>query len=208
MIKSHKTLEQCLLALKKKANHVSISIEELLQILSGKGKPAILLLLSLPFCQPLQIPGLSTPFGLAISFIGLRITFGKHIWLPKRFLSKKISHHTISKITTRALLLIRKMKRWVYPRMSWMCKSFPMQIINGFTISILGILLALPLPIPLSNLTAAWAIFFSCVGDAGRRRTFYNYWRPNPNINTTYFRHNININHDRLDSTECMNRPL
>ena len=39
-----------------------------------------------------------------------------------------------------------------------------MHIINCLAICILGIFLALPLPIPLSNLTAAWSIFLIALG--------------------------------------------
>ena len=39
-----------------------------------------------------------------------------------------------------------------------------MHVVNGLVIALLGIFLALPLPIPLSNLTAAWAIFLIAFG--------------------------------------------
>lgn len=153
------TLEERILLLQKQAAHSSLSVGEILSILSGKGKSVVLVLLSLPFCQPIQIPGLSTPFGIAIAFVGLRLAFGKHIWLPKRFLQKKISPDTLNKMTSKAIKLLRKMKPWIHLRFDWVCNSKFMQIMNGLTIAFLGIFLALPLPIPLSNLTAAWAIF-------------------------------------------------
>lgn len=39
-----------------------------------------------------------------------------------------------------------------------------MEKVNGLAICLLGILLALPLPIPLSNLTAAWSILLIAFG--------------------------------------------
>lgn len=162
--KKLKTLEEGISLLQKEAKHTPISIEKILDILSGKGRALVLIFLSLPFCQPLQIPGLSIPFGLAIAFVGLRIAFGKRIWLPKSVLSKTITADALQKITDKALVLIKKMKRWLHPKLSWICHFSSMQLINGLAIFILGIFLALPLPILFSNLTAAWSIFLIALG--------------------------------------------
>jgi hypothetical protein len=158
------TLESSILMLQKEAKEQSLTISEILRILSGRGRPLVLLLLSLPFCQPIQIPGLSTPFGLAIAFIGLRLVFGKRIWMPKKILSITVSSDTIKKITDKTLNLLRKMKPWIHSRLVWMSNSSFMVKGNGFIISILGILLSLPLPIPLSNLSAAWSICLISIG--------------------------------------------
>jgi hypothetical protein len=163
-LRNNLTLEERILVLQTKSKTASVSIEEILHILSGKGQSLILLFLSLPFCQPLQIPGLSTPFGLAMTFIGFRMAFGKGVWLPKRLLSKTVTPHVLQKIILKTLWLVRKIKRWSHPRLTWLCDYPALHIINGLLIAILGIFLALPLPIPLSNLTAAWSIFFIGLG--------------------------------------------
>lgn len=153
------TMEESLFLLQKKS-HPSISIGEILNILSEKGQSLIILFFSLPFCQPFQIPGLSTPFGLAIAFIGLKIAFGKYAWLPQRILAKSISSDILQKITEKILWILKYMKGWTYPRFTWLCYFPAFQFINGLLIFILGLLLALPLPTPFSNLIAAWSIMF------------------------------------------------
>lgn len=163
-IKKFRTLEEGILLLRKEAKGISLSIAEILCILSGRGRSLILILLSIPFCQPIQLPGLSTPFGLAIAFIGLRIVFGKRIWLPKKLLIKKVPSAVFEKITDKTLTLARKIKFWIHPRLIWMCHSSCMKKMNGLIIFILGIFLAFPLPIFLSNLTAAWSIFLVSLG--------------------------------------------
>lgn len=163
-MKSFLTLEEEVLLLEQEAKKGPLSILEILKILSGKGRVLILLLLCLPFCQPIQIPGFSAPFGLAIAFIGLRISFGKKLWLPKALLNKTIPSETLTKITEQALRIIGRMKIWVRPRFFWFCHSLLMEKVNGLAICLLGILLALPLPIPLSNLTAAWSILLIAFG--------------------------------------------
>ncbi len=163
-IKNFLTLEESVLLLQQEAKGAELSIVEIFRILSGRGRSLILMLLSIPFCQPIQIPGLSIPFGLVIAFIGLRMMFGEHVWLPKKLLAKKISSHTLEKVTNTTLALIRKIKPWIHPRLIWMCQSSFMEKGNGLIVFILGFFLALPLPIPLSNLTAAWSIFLVALG--------------------------------------------
>lgn len=162
--KKHETLENSLNTLIETIGNKPVTIETILKILSGKGRSLILIFLSLPFCQPIQIPGLSTPFGLLIAFLGLRIAFGKNVWLPKFLLSKEISSTTIHKIAKGALKLIKKVRHLIHPRLDWVCNSPIMLIINGLTIFLLGIFLALPLPIPLTNLVSAWGIFLIALG--------------------------------------------
>lgn len=157
------TLEQAILTLRKQMSRIPISVSKILYILSGRGRVLLAIILCFPFCQPIQIPGLSTPFGLAIALVGLRIAFGKHVWLPEKFLSKKVSRRVFNQVTMKALWLIRKLKRWIHPRIQWL--SAPsMQRIHGMLICLNGLFLALPLPIPFSNLAFAWSIFLVGLG--------------------------------------------
>lgn len=161
-LKKFTSIEDDILLLREKGKTRSLSIEEILAILSEKGFALILLFLSLPFCQPLQLPGLSTPFGIAIAFIGLKMAFGKDIWLPETILAKTVTPKTIEKITEKTLWLIKKLKRLIHPRLVSICHHPLFEILNGLVIFLLGIFLSLPLPIPFSNLMAAWSIF--CIG--------------------------------------------
>jgi hypothetical protein len=161
----YQTLEDRLVLLKHTANEqTSIPIRKILEILSGKGRLLILILLTLPFCLPLPLPGMSVPFGLLIAFFGVRMTLGKGIWLPKRIVSKKIKTHLLKKIVTKTLWLMKKMQVLTHPRLYWMCFNPVMKVVNGIVIAILGLALAIPFPIPFSNITAAWAIFILCFG--------------------------------------------
>lgn len=163
-IEKFKTLEEGILLLQKETKYKSVSVGKILQLLPGKGRSLALIFLSFPFCLPIQIPGLSIPFGLAIAFIGARMAFGQRVWLPKRILSKTLKTKTIQKITVKALSLIKNLKRWLHPRLTWISHFSYMHIVNGLIIFFLGLFLALPFPIPLSNLMAAWSIFLIGLG--------------------------------------------
>jgi hypothetical protein len=163
-IKKFRTLEEGLLIVQREAKYTPLSVAEIMHILSGKGRSLVLILLSLPFCQPIQIPGFSTPFGLCIAFLGLRMAFGKHAWLPQWLLKKNVPETTLETIIEKTLSVVKKVKPWIHPRFAWICHSPIMEVLNGIMIFALGIFLALPLPIPLSNLAAAWAIFLISLG--------------------------------------------
>ncbi len=159
------TLEDEFLLLKEateKAN--SLSIKEILIIMKGKGRSIIMILLVLPFCQPFQIPGLSTPFGLVIAFLALRSTIGKGILFPKRLLDKKIEKHTLDKMIQMGLKVSSKLKFIFHQRLNFFTQSPLMKKINGLSVMIAALFLALPLPIPLSNLIAAWSILWINMG--------------------------------------------
>jgi hypothetical protein len=160
----YKTLRERLLALCEKAKEHPLSVGEVFDFLAGKGRSLILIFLAIPFCQPIQIPGLSTPFGLVIAFFGLRMIFGKHVLLPKYLRAKTISETKIRKISNMILKITDKLKFFIRPRLSWVCHHPKMQVTNGLAICFFGILLALPLPIPFSNILFAWGIVFIGIG--------------------------------------------
>ena len=158
------TLEESFVRLLEISQKRSVTIRMLFDILSGRGYPLLLVLLSLPFCQPLQIPGFSTPFGLIIAFMGVRLGFGHRIWLPQSVLDKKLSRTFLQKAITNCLWLIHKARRFLRPRLVIVCRHPFFHAVNGAFIALLGILLALPLPIPLTNLVAAWSILCISLG--------------------------------------------
>lgn len=161
---SFKTLEEGLLILKKEAEKGPISIGQMLHLLSGKGRALLLIVLALPFCQPIQIPGFSTPFGLLIAFIGFRMIFGQSVLLPRRWQKKEIHDKHMHLILDKGLELVKKIKPWIHPRLPNLIQGPFMKALHAIAIMFLGFFLALPLPIPLSNIIAAWSILFIGLG--------------------------------------------
>lgn len=147
-----------ILEMLKEADGKDVLVRTVVERLAKKGQAALLILFSLPFCQPIQIPGFSFPFGVALAFIGSRIAFGHRIWLPQRILNMKIPYHSFEKIARIAIKVTDKLLFFVSMRMVHLVKNPALQVIHGLTIMLLALLLALPLPIPLSNLLAAYPL--------------------------------------------------
>jgi hypothetical protein len=140
-----------------------MTVEELQTALKGRGVAMLLLLLALPFCL-IPVPGLSTPFGIAVLLIGIRIAFRQKPWLPKFIRQRGISAPRLVKLLAGGIRFAKLMEKIVKPRMHFL-HSWPgaMNLI-GLGIAAGGLLLLLPLPIPFSNILPAWAVVLLTAG--------------------------------------------
>ncbi|MGK5594119.1 MAG: exopolysaccharide biosynthesis protein [Parachlamydiaceae bacterium] len=154
------SLEENIKRLLKQADGKDIDLETILLTLAGKGYAILLILFSFPFCLPITIPGLSTPFGLAIIYIGLRLALGDHPWLPKRLLRKKIPFSSIQKVSDMTIRATNKLQFLVRPRWVRIVKTPKLYVLHGLIIALLGFFLCLPLPVPFSNTVSALPIIF------------------------------------------------
>ena len=73
----------------------SLTLVELKQSLEGRGSAMLLIRLALPICF-IAIPGLSTPFGIAICLIGGCLVMGREPWLPRFILRRQSIDHPLS----------------------------------------------------------------------------------------------------------------
>ena len=159
-----KPLNITLQELLKKADGKAISFRELVISLRGRGLAVFLILLSLPFCLPIQIPGTSTPFGVAMALMGLRLSLGKALWWPQWLLNKPISYKLLQKLTNLVDKWFKRVKRLLKPRMTWLAEKPLLHKIHGLFITLMALLLAIPFPIPLTNLLSAFPILFMGIG--------------------------------------------
>ena len=139
----------------EKSQGKSISLATIFETLSGRGFAALLILFSFPFCFPITIPGLSTPFGLASAYIGLRLAFGKYSWLPQYIMEKKVSYRALTKAASIAIGTTNRLRFFLSSRLIWLVRNSKLRILHGLTIAVLSLLLAMPLPIPFSNTVSA-----------------------------------------------------
>jgi hypothetical protein len=80
----------------------SLTFAELRQALKGRGPAMLLILLALPFCL-FPIPGLSTPFGIAICLIGACLVIGREPWLPRFIMGRRLSPTRLTALLTGAV---------------------------------------------------------------------------------------------------------
>ena len=140
----------------------SLTLGEIETRLKGRGFALLIMLLSAPFLVPL--PGLSTPFGFAISIMGLRIAVGRKPWLPQFVLRRELSRKMLETTVGLLLKITRIMERVVKPRMHFLQRWPGMMNLIGLGIFMGGAILLLPLPIPLSNTLPALSIVLLSAG--------------------------------------------
>lgn len=136
----------------------SIPLSRVLELLRGRAFTLLLIVLSIPFCQPVAIPGLSTPLGAVIGLIGLRLALGRRPWLPKRLLATQLHGRTFAAILGAARKLLCGLEFLLKPRLPWLVTTRLSRRSLGVVICVSGVLLLLPLPVPFSNLLPAFTV--------------------------------------------------
>jgi hypothetical protein len=129
----------------------TVTLREVIEVLRGRAYTLLLILLALPFCTPISLPGVSTPFGLVIALIGFRLALRQQPWLPRRLLDTRLPPRFFGGVLRVAGRLVRWLEFLLRPRWSGLLDNQALQHLCGAVICLCGILLLLPLPIPLSN---------------------------------------------------------
>lgn len=157
------TLKHSLKRILDRSEKGSLRIEEIIEILAEKSRFVMLIFLSLPFAVPIQIPGLSTPFGMIICLMGFRMMAKKQFWVPEKLLMKEIQASKIKKIAGRLSNFITKIKPLLHARLTFL-SSPRLDIWHGLLIFSLGLILLLPFPIPFANMGASIALLLLSLG--------------------------------------------
>lgn len=131
--------------------------------LGERAWPFILVLFSVPFVSPIPTMGLSAPFGLGASLIGVALACGMQPRLPQRLLRWRCSPGRAARIVGAIVRFVGWLGRWLRPRWSWVVGSVGRRLV-GVVIAVSGVLMALPLPIPFSNALPAWALVLATMG--------------------------------------------
>ncbi len=156
-------LSSDLSALRARSAGKPLTVDELEKALKGRGFAMLLLLLALPFCI-IPVPGLSTPFGIAVFLIGIRLAAGRKPWLPAFVLRRSIPPAALARILDGGIRFALTMEKCVRPRMHFLQRWPGMMNLIGLGITSGGLLLLLPLPIPFTNTIPAWAVVFLTAG--------------------------------------------
>lgn len=142
----------------------TVTLREVMALLHGRGYVLLVMLLALPFCGPIPLPGLSTPFGLVIMLIGIRLALGEKPWLPARLLDTRLPPELFAKVFAVTQKILTWFERLLRPRLSWVTASRRLEQLHAVSIVICAAMLLLPLPVPFSNVVPAWGILLLAGG--------------------------------------------
>ena len=148
-------------------------VSEILAATQGRGFNLLLLLIGLPFLTPVSLPGFSTPFGFVVLLIGGRLALGRQPWLPKKILEHELPARFIAKVLAAASLMVRWLEVLLRPRLDFLEEQWIYRRIAGTLIMLSGLLLLLPLPIPLTNTLPALTVVLLAAGAIERDGLFF-----------------------------------
>ena len=125
----------------------------------------LMLFFSLPFSLPVSIPGISTPFGLAIMAIGVCLLAGVHPRLPRRAKRVTIEYERLKRIVAKGTWFAVKLERFLKRgRLSILIESrFAKRFVGAMIVSS-GFFLGLPFPVPFTNTIPAYSLIFLAIG--------------------------------------------
>ena len=142
-----------------------VTLFELMERLGARASALFVLILALPFCAPITIPGLSTPFGLVIAFIAGRHALGLAPWLPKRLLALKLPPRFFKTVIGATERLVGWIERRLHVRWNWLTNTPARLRFHSWNVCFAALLLALPLGgIPFTNTLPGLAVFIGMLG--------------------------------------------
>ncbi|MGN6505686.1 MAG: exopolysaccharide biosynthesis protein [Tepidisphaeraceae bacterium] len=141
----------------------SMTVAQTLEILKDRGPAMVILLMSIPCVVPFLAVGLAVPVGIAVAMFGAQVAFQFRPWLPRFLARRELSFAFLQRLVQFVLQWGRPVEHLLRPRLGFMLHPAA-HVVTGLTLSLLGIVLALPLVIPFSNEIPALAIVILLLG--------------------------------------------
>jgi hypothetical protein len=141
-----------------------------LAVLRGGGYRLLLILLCLPFLTPVPLPLLSTVFGSAIALIGFGFALGRRPRLPASVLRRALPEKFFAGLLRASVRIVAALEFFLKPRWQWLHRQEAVRRLRGVLVTLCGVMLLLPLPVPLSNFfptAAALLLSASALEDDG-----------------------------------------
>jgi len=157
-------LSEELAELRQRSSERAVTLREVIQLLGGRAYTLLVLLLALPFITPIPLPGLSTPFGLAIALIALRLSLGQRPLLPRKLQRRELPPGFFQKVFLLAEKTLRFLEKFLRPRLTVLTDTPLLAQLHALLMLIAALVLLLPLPIPFTNSFPAWAIILAAAG--------------------------------------------
>lgn len=160
-----KKLSDELHALATRFEEKVITLQEVLDALGARASALLTVILALPFCSPITIPGLSMPFGVVIAVLAARFALGLPPWLPARLLAVKLPPKFFRAVLEGASKFIGVIERQLRPRWLWLTESAVLRRMHMGLVCLGALLLLLPLGgIPFTNTLPALVVVIGALG--------------------------------------------
>jgi len=141
----------------------AMPIGRVLATMEDRGYALALLFLAFPFVLPIPSLGMSAPIGFCLALTGLALARGGTPSLPPFLLRREIAYPALRAIAGAADRARRVSAHVVRPRLGAVLAG-PARSMVGLSLCCAALVLALPIPLPLSNFFPATAILMLALG--------------------------------------------
>ena len=142
-----------------------VTLRELIAALGERATALLAVILALPFCAPVSIPGLSIPFGIVILLLAAGYAAGRPPWLPRRLLAVELPPRFFRAVLEATSRLLGWIERRMRPRWPWLTASRGLLRLHTLAVCAGAILLLLPLGgIPFTNTLPALVVVVGTLG--------------------------------------------
>jgi hypothetical protein len=141
-----------------------VRLREIIAALHRQAWLLVILLCALPFCIPLPVPGVSTPFGLAAALVALALARGREPRLSGKTLDRTLPPGFFGRLIGFTGGLVRWLEKWQRPRLACVMGAPLRMRLHGAGLLASALMLMLPLPIPFSNTFPAFALLLTAGG--------------------------------------------
>ena len=152
-------------ALAEEFRERKVTLREVMTTLGGRASGLMIVILALPFCSPITIPGLSMPFGAVILLLSACYVVGRPPWLPERLVAVELPPKFFRMVLEGASKFIGWIERRLHPRWAWVTGTTALMRMHGLLVCAGAVLLLLPLGgIPFTNTLPALAVVIGTLG--------------------------------------------
>ena len=144
--------------LKEEMAEAPLTLNSLMERTEGRGVYLVMILLCLPFIQPIPLPGVSTVLGAVIVLLAISRARDSAPRLPKFIGDRAFPPNFGSRLLGGSIKFLQFLERWVKPRGDAWISWRGVRIFNCILIVFLSGLLALPIPLPGTNQLPAVSI--------------------------------------------------
>lgn len=143
----------------------TISLRQIKEALHERGFGILLVLFVIPCCLPIPVPpGVPLIFSIPLLFLSLQMLAGrKDPWLPEWLANKSFKRSSLAFMVEKAAPILRRIEILLKPRWSFASKPSGERLV-GLIIFLLAFVIALPLPVPFSNLIPGVGILVMSLG--------------------------------------------
>lgn len=155
-----KSLSDLLTEIAADTSRAVISIGDLLLLLEGRARAALILIFAFPNALP-AIPGTSGILGLPLLYLTFQMMLGRMPWLPRIIADRGLPRDKFALLIDRVVPYLGRAERLLRPRWRWLTGPGAERLL-GVVCLVLAIVLTLP--VPLGNMLPAFSICLIALG--------------------------------------------